>query len=111
MASILPRLNKNKMATTSGSKREEADFDKFLRVESQQFNQETEVKRVLDLMRNGNKDPLLVLDMPTDAYVSLEVDGKVLKKQFRFVASIMISCYPELYCYTAILGCTKARVI
>ena len=61
----------------------DADFDKYLRVESQQFNQENEVKRVLNLMQNGNKDPLMVLEYPTDIYVTLRVDEKSLKKQFR----------------------------
>ena len=61
----------------------DADFDKYLRVESQQFNQENEVKRVLMLMQNGNKDPLMVLEYPTDVYVTLKVDEKTLKRQFR----------------------------
>lgn len=61
----------------------DADFDTYLRVESQQFNQENEVKRVLTLMQNGNKDPLMVLEYPTDIYVTLRVDEKYLKKQFR----------------------------
>lgn len=67
------------------SKADDADFDKFLRIESQQYNQENEVKRVLKLMNEGNKDPLVVLELPTDTYVTLKVDEKMLKKQFRYV--------------------------
>ena len=38
-------------------------------------------------MSEGNKDPLVVLELPTDTYVKLKVDEKMLKRQFRFVES------------------------
>lgn len=59
------------------------DLDKYLRLESQQFSQEEEVTRLLTLIKQKNKDPLLTLDMPTDCYVTLQVDLKLVKKQFR----------------------------
>jgi DnaJ homolog subfamily C member 8 len=63
--------------------------DDFLRLESQQFQQEEEVKRILKLVALKNKDPFLTLEMPTDCYISLTFPEKIVKKQFR-VKSLLL---------------------
>ncbi|KAJ3354957.1 GTP cyclohydrolase II, partial [Kappamyces sp. JEL0680] len=74
----------------------DVDLDKYLRLESNTFAQEQEVERILKLMNENNKDPLLVLDMPTDCYVTLSVPEKVLKKQFRLKSLLVHPAFDQL---------------
>jgi hypothetical protein len=71
------------------------DLEKFLRLEAKDYTQEQEVERILKLVKMGNKDPLLTLDMPTDFYVTLQIDNKVLRKQFR-TKSLLV--HPGMTC-------------
>jgi DnaJ homolog subfamily C member 8 len=58
-----------------------ADLDQYLRLEANQFNQEQEVERILKY--KDGKDPLLILDMPLDCYITLQVPDGLIKKVFR----------------------------
>jgi DnaJ family protein C protein 8 len=55
------------------------DVDKVLRLEENQFLKDQEVERIVAL--KGNQDPFLILEMPLECYVTLEI--KDLKKVFR----------------------------
>jgi DnaJ family protein C protein 8 len=74
------------MTNTAGN----IDVDQYLRLESNQFNQEQEVERILKF--KDGKDPLLILDMPLECYISLQVSDSMVKKVFRKKSLL---CHPD----------------
>ncbi|KAJ3270128.1 hypothetical protein HDV01_000513 [Terramyces sp. JEL0728] len=57
------------------------DVDKYLRLETNEYKQEEEVERIMKLI--GNQDPCLILDLPTEVYLTLDIPEKLVTKIFR----------------------------
>jgi DnaJ family protein C protein 8 len=57
------------------------DLDQYLRLEANQFSQDQEVERILQY--KDGKDPLLILGLPLECYITLQVPEKLLKQTFR----------------------------
>lgn len=57
------------------------EVEKFLRLESNAFNQDKECERVLAMQYSP--DPLVILDMPVEVYIKCAVEDREIKMQYR----------------------------
>jgi DnaJ family protein C protein 8 len=55
--------------------------EQYLRLEENQFNQDQEVERIMGI--KGSQDPLQILGIPTEYYLTLDIPPKIIKVQFR----------------------------
>jgi DnaJ family protein C protein 8 len=65
------------MATDDGKQ----GLEQYLRLEETQYNQDQEIERIMKI--KGSQDPLEILGVPSEHYLTLDVPQKVIKMQFR----------------------------
>jgi DnaJ family protein C protein 8 len=60
---------------------DEAEIERFLKLESSSFNRDKECERILSMQYSP--DPFVILDMPIDIYISCQCDDRAIKMQYR----------------------------
>ncbi|KAJ3223256.1 hypothetical protein HK099_001347 [Clydaea vesicula] len=71
-----------KTSSNNNSSSTESDWEKSLRLESNSFNQEKEVDRILKIHKI-TENPVELLELSDDFYVDFQIDLNLLKKVYR----------------------------